>query len=106
MKVSLVSQITVRNYCTHNTRARPRFHIFIERLKKCDWNNLNDIKADFPNMSIVENCDKNRIVFNVGGNNYRVICDYNFFFKCRLFIAFIGTHAEYDKIDACSVKCK
>ena len=100
MKVRLVTEETVWDYCRGNARATSSFNIFLERLKKCNWDNLNDIAADFPNMSIVRDCDKNRIVFNIGGNNYRIICDYNFYKNCCLYIAFIGTHAEYDSIEA------
>ncbi len=104
MKVRVIKVDSIWDYCRKNARAVPSFHIFLEKLKNCDWNNLNEIKTDFPKMSLVENCDKNRIVFDIGGNNYRVICDYNFYRNCCLYVAFIGTHAEYDKVDACTVQ--
>ncbi len=45
-----------------------------------------------------------RIVFNIGNNKYRMICGYLFKTNaCILFIKFVGTHKEYDKIDACNV---
>jgi len=60
------------------------------------WKNLNEIKSEYPNASILSN---NRIVFNIKGNNYRLIvkinCDYQI-----IWIRFIGTHTEYDKINA------
>jgi len=104
MEVRLIKELAIRNYCRKNARALPSFHIFLEKLKGCDWSDLNDIKADFPSMSIVGDCENDRIVFDIGGNNYRLICDYNFYENCCLFIAFIGTHAEYDKVDACTVQ--
>ena len=79
MRVRLVTEETIWDYCRGNARAIQSFNIFIERLKNCDWNDLNDIKADFPSMSIVGNCEKNRIVFDIGGNTYLMICDYNFY---------------------------
>jgi mRNA interferase HigB len=104
MKIRVITEVSIWKYCTKNARAIPSFHIFLERIKKCDWNDLNDIKADFPNVSIIGNCENDRIVFDVGGNNYRMICDYNFYMNCCLYVAFIGTHAEYDKVDACTVQ--
>ena len=104
MKVRVITEETIWDYCRSNARAKPSFFIFLEKLDNCDWNDLNEIKKDFPSMSIVGDCDKNRIVFDIGGNNYRMICDYNFYKKCCLYVAFIGTHAEYDKVDACTVK--
>ncbi len=104
MKVRVITEVSIWNYCTKNARALPSFQIFLERLKNCDWNDLNDIKTDFPNMSIIGNCENDRTVFDIGGNNFRMICDYNFYKNCCLYVAFIGTHAEYDKIDACTVQ--
>lgn len=41
----------------------------------------------------------NRVIFNVGGNNYRIICTYRFKkMKAHLYVNWIGTHAEYDKL--------
>ena len=103
MKVRIITEENIWDFCRKNARAVPSFFIFIERLKSCNWNDLNDIKQDFPNLSIVGNCSRNRVVFDIGGNNYRMICDYNFYKSCCLYVAFIGTHSEYDKVDACSV---
>jgi len=104
MKVRVITQETIWNYCKRNARSLPSFNVFIEKLKNCDWNTLNDINVDFPSMSLVRDCEENRIVFDIGGNNYRMICDYNFYKNCCLYVAFIGTHAEYDKVDACTVQ--
>jgi len=54
------------------------------------------IEKDYPNASILKN---NRIVFNIKGNDYRLIVKFNFEYQLA-WIRFIGTHAEYDKIDA------
>lgn len=104
MKARLITEETVWDYCRKNARAVPSFQIFLAKLNNCNWNDLNDINTDFPSMSIVGDCDKNRIVFDIGGNNYRIICDYNFYKNCCLYVAFIGTHAEYNKVDACTVQ--
>lgn len=63
------------------------------------WKNLNDIKKDFPTASIVGN---GRVVFNIKGNNYRLIVKAEFKMNA-LFIRFIGTHKAYDKIKASEV---
>ena len=62
---------------------------------KANWSNYNDIKTEYPNASILND---NRVVFNIKGNNYRLIVKINFDFQV-IWIRFIGTHAEYDKID-------
>ena len=104
MKVRVITEESIWEYCKAYARALPSFNIFLEKLKNCDWNDLNEIKNDFPSMSIIGDFDRNRIVFDIGGNNYRMICDYNFYRSCCLYVAFIGTHAEYDKVDACTVQ--
>lgn len=104
MKVRVVTEESIWDYCRSNARAIPSFHIFLEKLNNCDWDDLNDMKKDFPKRSIVRDCKKNRIVFDIGGTTYRLICDYNFYKNCCLYVAFIGTHAEYDKVDACTVQ--
>ena len=63
------------------------------------WKTPNDIKRDYPSASILEN---NRIVFNIKGNNYRLIIKLNYHYQ-MVWIRFIGTHAQYDKIDAATI---
>jgi mRNA interferase HigB len=59
-----------------------------------EWRNPNEIKMTHINASILKN---SRIVFNIKGNSYRLIAKINFE-KQWIFIRFIGTHAEYDRI--------
>lgn len=67
-------------------------------VKAADWKNLADIKQTFNSADFVGN---DRYVFNVRGNRYRIVV-LIFFDKRTLFIRFVGTHAEYDKVD-CSI---
>ena len=61
-----------------------------------DWRNPADVKRTYSTASILKD---SRIVFNVKGNSYRLIAKFNFE-KQWIFIRFIGTHIEYDKINA------
>jgi mRNA interferase HigB len=67
-----------------------------QEAKQANWNNHNEIKAQYVNASILR---YGRVVFNVAGNKYRLIVRINYLSK-KVFIRFIGTHSEYDKIDA------
>ncbi|EHN77556.1 hypothetical protein SMCF_2918 [Streptomyces coelicoflavus ZG0656] len=60
-----------------------------------DWNNFAELKATFSSADYVVD---GKIVFDVGGNKYRIVGLVGFRAK-RIFILFVGTHAEYDKID-------
>ncbi|WP_449374881.1 type II toxin-antitoxin system HigB family toxin [Brumimicrobium glaciale] len=64
--------------------------------KTADWENSNDLKKQFKNASIVGNT---RVVFNIKGNDYRLVVAIDYEFQV-IFIRFVGTHKEYDKIDA------
>lgn len=61
-----------------------------------NWSNPTDIKKDFGNASILKG---GRVVFNIAGNKYRLIVWINYPYKV-IYIRFIGTHTDYDKIDA------
>lgn len=61
-----------------------------------DWKTPIDIKKSYANASILKD---GRIVFNIKGNTYRLIVKINFE-KQWIFVRFIGTHVDYDKIDA------
>jgi mRNA interferase HigB len=63
---------------------------------KADWKNPAEIKAEYSKASILKN---SRVVFNICGNRYRLIVEINYLRKW-VFIRFIGTHKEYDSIDA------
>lgn len=64
--------------------------------EKAAWKNLNELKTEYPSAIILE---ENRICFNIKGNNYRLIVKINFSYQ-MMWIRFIRTHAEYNKIDA------
>lgn len=66
---------------------------------KANWNNPNQIKEQYSSASVVGN---NRIVFNIHGNKYRLIVKINYDAKI-VFIRFIGTHKQYDSIDATEI---
>jgi mRNA interferase HigB len=79
-------------YADSETSLRSWYH----DAKSSNWKNSNELKQQYKNASIV---GEGRIVFNIKGNTYRlvVLIDYDF---QVLFIRFIGTHKQYDKIDA------
>lgn len=60
-----------------------------------DWNAPADVKQDFRNASILKD---GRVVFNIAGNKYRLVVWINYTYRV-VYIRFIGTHAQYDKIN-------
>lgn len=67
--------------------------------KKASWNSPAEIKAVYRSVSILSN---NRAVFNIKGNAYRLIVVVEYA-QGKMFIRFVSTHAEYDRIDATSI---
>lgn len=63
--------------------------------EKAVWRTPGDIKAQFGNASI---CGNNRVVFNIGGNKYRLVVEMQY--RCGIvWVKFVGTHARYDEIN-------
>ena len=67
--------------------------------EKAEWHNFAEIKEDFPATDSVGN---QHYVFNIKGNKYRLIVVVKFIIG-RVFIRFVGTHADYDKINASTI---
>lgn len=70
-----------------------------EAEKKAQWKGLGDIKADFPSVDYVGN---QHYVFNMRGNRYRLVVVIKFVMG-YIFVRFVGTHQEYDKIDCADI---
>lgn len=66
---------------------------------KADWAKPNDVKAKFTHASILKD---GRVVFNIAGNKYRLVVWINYPYRV-VYIRFIGTHKQYDAIDAQTV---
>ena len=66
---------------------------------KADWSTPNEVKQQFGNASILQD---GRVVFNIAGNKYRLVAWINYPYRV-LYVRFIGTHRQYDQIDAQTV---
>ncbi|MEZ5045665.1 MAG: type II toxin-antitoxin system HigB family toxin [Chitinophagaceae bacterium] len=98
MKVHLIKKQSIEEYATQNSMSRVPFSEWLTKVKYADWNNPMDILNTFPSADLLGDGSE-RVIFDIGGNNYRLIGKYFFGNKqVHLFICWIGTHAEYDKI--------
>lgn len=79
--------------------AEPALTAWHEEAKKAKWTTPADIKAQYASASIVAN---NRVVFNIKGNDYRLIVAVAYKMQ-YVFIKFVGTHKQYDAVDAATV---
>jgi len=107
MKVKIFKWANVIEHCKNNKIMSNAFEDFYAQLKYCDWNIPSDITKSYRTADIIvcEGKPFNRVIFNIGGNKYRLICGYKFNkSNVLLYIRFVGTHKEYDKIsEVCDV---
>jgi mRNA interferase HigB len=83
---------------SHSGAVKP-LNKWIESVKSAKWTTHSELKAMFPSADYIKN---GRYVFNIGGNNYRLVAVV-IFVGGVVNIRFIGTHAEYDKIDCATI---
>jgi len=95
----VIAKKVLRQFWTKNPDCEQQLKSWFREAEKADWQSPNQIKKDYPSASILEN---NRVVFNIKGNHYRIIVRINYSYE-MVWIRFIGTHSQYDKIDATKI---
>lgn len=98
MKVHLIRRETIEEFAIQNARSRISFEEWLSKLKYANWKKPTDIIATLGSADLLGK-SSNRVVFDIAGNAYRMICKYAFGDKqVHLFVCWIGTHAAYDKL--------
>ena len=98
MKIHLIKKQSILDFIEKNAQSRVSFSNWLAIIKQVNWNEPNDIIATFNSADILGQ-SSNRVVFNIGGNKYRIICSYHFgITKIHLFVKWIGTHSAYTKL--------
>jgi mRNA interferase HigB len=92
----IIAKKTLRDFWERHSDCEQYLKTWFETAKLSEWKNPNEIKQTYANASILKN---NRVVFNISGNSYRLVVKFNYE-KQWAFIRFIGTHNEYNKINA------
>ena len=95
----IITKGTLRDFWEQHPSAALPLQVWYKETKEADWQMPNHVKAQHGNASIVGN---NRIVFNIKGNDFRLIAAINYAAGI-VYIRFIGTHKEYDRIDAATI---
>jgi mRNA interferase HigB len=94
--VRVIAKKILRDFWKQQIDAEGQLKTWYKEATKAKWTSPADIKAEYPKASILKS---SRVVFNICGNKYRLIVQINYLRKW-VFIRFIGTHGEYDTIDA------
>ena len=97
---NIIAIKTIRNYYEKESPdSKASLLKWIDVAKRADWKKPSDVVADFPSADPIKN---SRVVFNIARNKYRLIVAINYHFQV-IRVCFIGTHPEYDKVDATTV---
>jgi len=91
----ILSKRTLRKFWEIHKDSEKQLLIWYKEISKTEYQSVKEVIDGFTNCRSIGN---NRIIFNIKGNNYRLIVKMSFELK-TVWIRFIGTHKEYDKID-------
>lgn len=92
----IIAKKILREFWNTHPDCEQQLKSWFQETSKSKWTSPADIKKEFPGASLLID---NRVVFNIKGNNYRLIVKINYDYQ-MIWIRFIGTHAEYDKVNA------
>ena len=92
----IISRKALRIFWEEHPDTRQALQAWYADVKHARWKSPADIKKAYRNASFVTN---HRVVFNIKGNKYRVIVAVQYKFGI-VFIRFVGTHQQYDRVDA------
>ncbi len=91
----IIAKSTLRAFWNRHPNAEEPLLAWYRETEKADWANPAQVKAQYRSASFV---GENRVVFNIKGNDYRLVVKINYPYRV-VYVRFVGTHAEYDKID-------
>jgi mRNA interferase HigB len=92
----IIAKKTLRDFWEIHPDSEQQLKSWYQETLKAVWEGPNQIKLEYPSASFLVD---NRVVFNIKGNHYRLIVKINYDYQ-MIWIRFVGTHAEYDKINA------
>ena len=95
----IIARRTLQAFWEKHADAEQPLKAWFKFVGAADWTFPAAVKRDYASASILED---NRMCFNIGGNKYRLVVRVNYAYGI-IYIRFIGTHAQYDKVDATKV---
>ena len=94
--MQIIARRTLRRLWERHPQAEGPLRAWFSVVSKARWSTPRDVKRQFG--ATVDFVDDNRAIFDIGGNKCRLICHVSYGFG-RLLVRFVGTHAEYDRIN-------
>ncbi|MBY5581584.1 type II toxin-antitoxin system HigB family toxin [Rhizobium leguminosarum] len=94
--MQIIAKSALRAFWERHPQARTSLSVWYSTVSRAEWTGPSDIKTMFG--ANVDFVGDNRIIFDIGSNKYRLIVHVAYRYR-RVLIKFVGTHAEYDRID-------
>jgi mRNA interferase HigB len=98
--MNIIAKGTILYYIDRYPKAKTSLLTWYYEFSKMNFSTFNELKAVYGHASIVAN---NRVIFNIKGNEYRLVVSVNFR-QLAAYVIWFGTHKEYDKIDTATVE--
>jgi len=92
----IIARSTLREFWGKHRDSEAALRAWYTEAENADWSSPNDIRTRYRSADILPG---DRVVFDIKGNSYRLVVVVKYRFK-TLYIRFVGTHAEYDRINA------
>lgn len=95
----VISRRPLREFAVTHPPAKAPLDAWFAEAKRADWKSFADVKATYRSADVVAG---NRVIFDIGGNKYRLVV--KIAYRCQtVFVRFVGTHDEYNKINAAAI---
>ena len=95
----VIAKRTLRTFWNKHKECEQQLKSWYKEAQEARWKRARDIKRDYPSASVLPD---NRVVFNLKGNHYRLVVRINYDYGI-VWLRFIGTHDQYDKINAIKI---
>ena len=99
---NIITSRTINEYCQKYPEATQALRKWYSDFSRTSFNNANELKAVYHNASVVGD---NRVVFNIGGNKFRLVVRISYQYKAVM-VKWFGTHQEYNEIDVATIQYK
>lgn len=95
----IIAKRSLREFWTQHPSAKGPLEAWHQEVARADWSSPSALKLEYRSASVLRD---NRVVFNSAGNRYRLVVKINYPYRI-VYIRFIGTHKNYDAIDAATI---
>lgn len=96
----IIAKSTLHEFWRRRPDAKDSLLAWYRQVERAAWANSAELKKQYASASVINN---ERVVFNIKGNNYRLVVKIDYTYGL-VYICFVGTHAEYDSVDAETVR--